>query len=154
MNNDNRPPACLSELRFDQKHVYNKQWPNKDCSKCQNNNMSVKLLHSSTLTAIRHLMIAVAVLHASLGETPQLQVTYSSNGMDDKVSLGCRERPSGLLRSGATYTFKEPGTGRTENSVVAVGSQSYTFTINPSNESLVTCTLDSGESDPVKVAGI
>ena len=115
--------------------------------------MSVKLLHSSTLTAIRHLMIAVAVLHASLGETPQLQVTYSSNGMDDKVSLECRERPSGLFRSGATYTFKEPGTGRTENSVVAVG-QSYTFTIHPSNESLVTCTLESGESDPVKVAGI
>ena len=99
------------------------------------------------------LMIVVALLHTSLGATPQLRVTYSLNGMDDQVSLECRERPSGLLRSGATYTFKEPGTGRTEYSDVAIGSQSYTFTIHPSNESLVTCMLDSGESDPVMVAG-
>ena len=98
-------------------------------------------------------MIAVALLHTSLGETPLLQVTYSFNGMDDQVSLECRERPSGILRSGATYTFKNPGTGGIEYSDMAVG-QSYIFTIHPSNESLVTCTLDgSGESDPVKVAG-
>ena len=117
--------------------------------------MKVKVtgIHSKSATATRHLMIAVAVLHASLGETPLLQVTYSFNGMDDKVSLECRERPSGILRSGATYTFKEPGTERIEYSDVAVG-QSYTFTIHPNNESLVTCTLaGSGESDPVKVPG-
>ena len=101
-------------------------------------------------------MIAVAVLHASLGATPQLQVTYSFNGMDDQVSLECRERPSNLIRSGATFTFKEPGTEKIENSVVAEGRSSYEFTIHPNNESLVTCTLgcDSGESDPVMVAGI
>ena len=104
------------------------------------------------LVAIRYLMIGVALLHTSLGETPQLQVTYSFNGMDDRVSLECRERPSNILRSGAIYRFKEPGTEEEESSAVAVG-QSYTFTIHPSNESLVTCTLDSGESDPVKVAG-
>ena len=102
---------------------------------------------------LTYLMTAVALLHTSLGATPQLLVTYSLNGMDDQVSLECRERPSGILRSGATYTFKEPGTRRIENSVVAVGSQSYTFTIHPSNESLVTCMLESGESDPVMVAG-
>ena len=116
--------------------------------------MNVSVLYSTTLVATRYLIIAVAVLHASLGATPQLLVTYSFNGMDDKVSLECRERPSGILQSGATYTFKEPGTGNREDSVVAVG-QSYTFTIHPSNESLVTCTLcDFGESDPVMVAGI
>ena len=98
------------------------------------------------------LLIVVALRHTSLGAIPQLLVTYSLNGMDDRVSLECRERPSGLLRSGATYTFKEPGTGRTEYRDVAVG-QSYIFTIHPSNESLVTCMLESGESDPVMVAG-
>ena len=102
---------------------------------------------------LTYLMIAVALLHTSLGEIPLLQVIYGVDGMDDQVSLECRERPSNILRSGATYTFKEPGTGRTEDSVIAVG-QSYTFTIHPSNESLVTCRLiESGESDPVMVAG-
>ena len=115
--------------------------------------MNVKVLSSTTPTATRYLMIVVAVLHASLGETPQLQVTYSVDDMDDRVSLECHERSSGILRSGATYTFKEPGTWSTEYSVVAVG-QSYTFKIHPSNESLVTCTLDSGESDLVMVAGM
>ena len=97
--------------------------------------MSVKVLRSTTLTATRYLMIAVTVLHASLGATPLLQVTYSVDGMDDRVLLECRERPSGILRCGATYTFKEPGTGTTEHSFMAIG-QSYTFKIHLSNESL------------------
>ena len=106
------------------------------------------------LVAIRYLMIGVALLHTSLGATPLLQVTYSVDGMDDKVTLECRERPSGLLRRGATYTFKEPESGRMEHNFTAVGSQSYTFTIHSDNESLITCTLTGfGESDPVMVAG-
>ena len=115
--------------------------------------MNVKVLQSATLTATRYLIITVAMLHTSLGATPQLQVIYSANGMDDKVSLKCRDQPSGLIVSGATFTFKEPGgRERMEDSVRAVGS-SYTFTIHPDNESLVTCTIESRESDPVKVAG-
>ena len=99
-------------------------------------------------------MIGVALLHTSLGATPLLRVIYSVDGMDDKVTLECRDRASGLLRAGATYTFKEPESGRIEHNFTAVGSQSYTFTINPENESLITCTLDSGESDQVMVAGM
>ena len=115
--------------------------------------MNVK--QSTTLTATRYLMIAVAVLHTSLGATPELLVTYSPNGRDDEVQLECRDRPSGLIVSGATFTFKEPRTERMEDSDVsfqAVGS-SYTFTIHPSNESLVTCTIESRESDTVNVVG-
>ena len=116
--------------------------------------MNVKVLQSTTLTATRYLMIAVAMLHChtSLGETSQLRVLYSHNGRDDEVLLECSDQPSGLIVSGATFTFKEPGTERIEHSDVAVGS-SYAFTIHPDNESLVTCTVDSRESDPVKVAG-
>ena len=117
--------------------------------------MNVKVLQFTTLTATRYLMIAVAMLHTTLGVTPQLLVSYSTNGMDDKVSLECRDQPSGLIMSGATFTFKEPGTERMEEndvSVQPVGS-SYTFTIHPDNESLITCTIESRESDPVKVVG-
>ena len=117
--------------------------------------MNVKVLQSTTLMATRYLiLIAVAMLHPSLGMTPQLLVTYTPNGRDDEVQLECRDQWSGLLMivSGATFTFKEPGTERIEHSDVAVGS-SYTFTIHPDNESLVTCTIDCRESDPVKVVG-
>ena len=96
--------------------------------------------------------VALSLLHTSLGTTPQLQVTYSPNSRDDEVQLECRDQSTGLIVSGATFTFKEPGTERMEDSVQAVGS-SYTFTIHPDNESLVTCTIESRESDPVKVAG-
>ena len=79
-------------------------------------------------------------------------MTYSIDGI---MYAECLERPSNIIRSGATFTFKEPRTEAEEHSVVAVGRQSYAFTIHPNNESLVTCALpDSGESDSVKVAVI
>ena len=56
-----------------------------------------------------------------------------------------------IIRDEATYTFMDPE-GRVENSVVAAGS-SYEFTIDTTNESLITCTIDNVESEPVKVVG-
>ena len=87
-----------------------------------------------------------------LGKTLLLRVIYSIDGI---MYAKCLECPSNIIRSGATFTFKEPKTEAEELSVVAVGRQSYAFVIHPNNESLVTCTLaDSGESDSVKVAGM
>ena len=59
---------------------------------------------------------------------------------------------NGLLRAGARYTFMDPE-GRVENSVDVEG-RSYEFTIHPTNESLITCTIDDVESEPVSVVGI
>ena len=113
---------------------------------------------STTQIATGYFMIAVALLHHSShgAEAPELLVTYSVNNMDDRVSLECRDRPSGILQSGATYTFKDPESGRIEYSVTETVGSSYTFTIHPSNESLITCSTlcEFGESDPVMVAGI
>ena len=95
--------------------------------------------------------VALSLLHTSLGARPQLQVIYKANGMDDQVSLECRDQDFILVQE-ATFTFKEPGTERMEGLAQAVGG-SYTFTIHPDNESLVTCTSESGESDPVEVPG-
>jgi hypothetical protein len=109
--------------------------------------MKVKLLYSTTLTA---LMIAVALLHSSLGQF--LQVSHIED-MPGKVLLECLDE-SGIIQSGATYTFKDPE-GRVESSAVAEGT-SYEATILRTNESLVTCTLENMpgvESQPVKVVG-
>ena len=106
---------------------------------------------SLTLITVTYL-IAVALLHTNLAITPSLLVTYKFNDEDDKVALECLARPSNIIQSRATFTFREPGTEAVEANVMAEGSY-YSFTIHPSNESLVTCTLGSGESDLVMVAG-
>ena len=103
------------------------------------------------LVAVRSLMIAVALLHAGRGARPRLQVIYGLNEVDNKNSLECYNGEN-FIQSGATYTFRDPVT-ELEDTVVAEGT-SYTFTIQPSNESLVSCTIDSEESDRVMVAGM
>ena len=107
--------------------------------------MNVKI----TLTTTRYFIIAVALLHTSLGQTTLLQVAYNFNNMPEKVSLECGV--DGILRSGATYTFRDPD-GRVENIVDAAG-RSYEFTIHPTNESLITCMFNNVESEPVRVVG-
>ena len=107
--------------------------------------MNVKI----TLTATRYLIIAVALLHTSHGQTTLLQVTYNFNNMPELVSLECLS--DDIFRAGARYTFMDPER-RVENSIVAAG-RSYEFTIHPTNESLITCTIDNVESEPVKVVG-
>ena len=97
----------------------------------------------------RYLIIAVALLHTSLGQTPVLQVTYNFGGKPEIVSMECLD--NGLLRAGARYTFMDPE-GRVENSVDVEG-RSYEFTIHPTNESLITCTIDDVDSEPVRVVG-
>ena len=109
--------------------------------------MNVKII---ILIATRYL-IAVALLHTSLAQTPVLQVTYNFGGMPERVSLECINPLNHLFERGATYTFRDPE-GREENSVVATGF-SYEFTNHPTNESLITCTLDDVESEPVRVVG-
>ena len=45
--------------------------------------------------------------------------------------------------------------GKVEDSVDAAGRiRSYEFTIYPTNESLITCTLNNVKSEPVRVVGI
>ena len=90
------------------------------------------------------------VEHCSLAQIPLLQVTYNFGGKPEIVSMECLDS-NGLLQAGATYTFMDPE-GRVENSVVAAG-RSYEFTIHPINESLITCTINDVESEPVKVVG-
>ena len=109
--------------------------------------MNVKII---ILIATRYL-IAVALLHTSHGQTTLLQVIYNFNGMPELVSLECFDS-AGIIRVGATYTFMDPD-GRVENSVNAPG-RSYEFTNHPTNESLITCTLNNVESEPVRVVGI
>ena len=101
------------------------------------------------LVAIRYLVIAVALLHTSLGAKPTLRVVYRVDGIDNKIELECLGG-SFIVQSGATFTFKDP-----ETEVVEVDNiMERRFTIHPNNESLVTCTIDSEESDPVMVAGM
>ena len=100
------------------------------------------------LVAIRYLAIAVALLHTSLGAKPTLRVVYGVDGIDNKNELECLV--GGFVRSRAIFTFKDPRTEAVEVDSV----MERCFTIHPSNESLVTCTIDSEESDPVMVAGM
>ena len=103
------------------------------------------------LLASLYLTVAVALLHTSLAQTTLLQVTYSVNEMPERVSLECFDS-AGIIRDGARYTFRDPE-GSVENSVVAPG-RSYELTIHPTNESLITCTLNNVESELVKVVGM
>ena len=102
------------------------------------------------LVAVRYLAIAVALLHTSLGAKPTLRVVYGFDAVDNKNELECLV--GGFVRSGAIFTFKDPGTEAA--AVEADSVMERRFTIHPSNESLVTCTIDSEESDPVMVAGM
>ena len=113
----------------------------------QDCNMNGRVL----LVVVRYLVIAVALLHASRGQRPILRVIYSLNDVDNDNSLECVD---GSTRSGATYRFRNPVTEETEGTVDTDGL-SYGFTIQHSNESLVTCQFsDSEESDRVMVAGM
>ena len=100
------------------------------------------------LPRLRYLTIAVALLHTSLGAKPTLRVVYRVDGIDNKIELECLVGDF-VVQSRAIFTFKEPGTEAVEDNVME-----RRFTIHPTNESLVTCTIDSEESDPVMVAGM
>ena len=108
--------------------------------------MNVKI----TLTTTRYFIIAVALLHTSLGQTTLLQATYNFNNMPEIVSLECLS--NGIIRPGARYTFRDPEGREEDRSVVAAG-RSYEFTNHPTNESLITCTIENVESEPVRVVG-
>ena len=105
------------------------------------------------LLASLYLTVAVALLHTSLAQTT-LQVTYNFNNMPELVSLECLTSSDGAIEHGATYTFMDPDRMEESYSVtVAEGVISYEFTNNPTNESLITCTIDNVESEPVRVVG-
>ena len=103
------------------------------------------------LLASLYLTVAVALLHTSLAQTTLLQVTYSVNEMPERVSLECFDS-AGIIRDGARYTFRDPE-GREDDRSVDVAGRSYEFTNHPTNESLITCTLNDVESEPVRVVG-
>ena len=111
------------------------------------------------LVVVRYLMIAVALLHASysLGARPRLLVTYSLNDVDNKNELECYDG-STLIQSGATFTFRDPDSPEQMRKTFVAERSSYRFTIQSSNESLVSCRVDdspgSEESDTVMVAGM
>ena len=109
---------------------------------------AIEMNERVVLVAVRYLAIAVALLHTSLGANPTLRVVYRLDDIDNKNELECIV--GYFVRSGARFTFKEPGTEVVEADSV----MERRFTIYPSNESLVTCTIDSEESDPVRVAGM
>ena len=105
--------------------------------------------------AIGYLVIVVALLHTSLGAKPTLRVVYRLNNVDNQNAVECYN--DDMLLSGVTFTFMAPDDAETEQTgprTVMADGTSYVFTVNPSNESLVTCTLDSVTSDPVMVAGM
>ena len=105
------------------------------------------------LLASVYLTVAVALLHTSLAQIPSLQVTYDFGGMLERVSLECRNS-NGLLQRGARYTFRDPEGREDDFSVdAAADSTSYEFTNHPTNESLITCTINNVESERVKVVG-
>ena len=104
------------------------------------------------LLASLYLTVAVALLHTSLAQTT-LQVTYNFNGMPELVSLECLASSDGVIEGGATYTFMYPDGVEEKSVTVAEGVDSYKFTNHPTNESLITCTLDTVKSEPVRVVG-
>ena len=118
----------------------------------QDCNMNGRVL----LVVVRYLVIAVALLHASRGQRPRLSVTYAAFDNDDsKTALECIDGTTNLIPPRSTYRFRNPVTEQVEDEVVAEG-RSYLFTLLPSNESLVSCIIDSAseESDRVMVAGM
>ena len=113
----------------------------------------LKMNERLVLLASLYLTVAVALLHTSLAQTTSLRVIYiinNNNMLGEQVSLECFDS-AGIIRDGARYTFMDPE-GREESSFVAAG-RSYEVTINPTNESLITCTLNNVESKPVRVVG-
>ena len=96
----------------------------------------------------------IALLHASQGGArPRVEVIYRLNDVDNVNELLCYDGVSNLTRSGATYTFRNPMNMQIEETFMVPGD-SYPFIIHPTNESIISCTIDSKESDPVMVAGI
>ena len=118
-------------------------------------NMSGKVL----LVVVRYyyLVIVVALLHASRGQRPRLQVIYRLNDVDNENELECYDG-STLIQSGARFTFRDPDMPEQMGETFVAERSSYPFTIQPSNESLVSCRVDdspdSEESDRVMVAGM
>ena len=97
-------------------------------------------------------MIASALLQTSRGARPSVTVVYGLNDVDNKNELECYI--NGFRQSGANYTVRNPDTERIERNIIEPGS-SYRFTIQPMNESLVSCKVgDSEESERVKVVGM
>ena len=117
----------------------------------QDCNMNERVL----LVVVRYLVIAVALLHASRGVRPRLQVIYRFDDVDNDNSLECIDGVGNLIQPGATYTFRNPATEETERElIVGAEEHSYVFTIQSTNESLVSCTIGSEESNRVMVAGM
>ena len=73
--------------------------------------------------------------------------------MPELVSLECLTSSDGVIEGGATYTFMDPDGVEEKSVTVAAGVYSYEFTNYPTNESLITCTIDTVESEPVRVIG-
>ena len=109
------------------------------------------------LVVVRYLVIAVALLHASRGARPRLQVIYSLDDVDNKNELECYDGNT-LIQSGASFTFRDPDRPEQMGETFVAERSSYRFTIQPSNESLVSCRVDdspdSEESDRVTVVGM
>ena len=107
------------------------------------------------LVVVRYLVIAVALLHASRGQRPRLRVVYGVNNVDNENILECIGGENNIIQPGATYTFRNPVTkGIERERTVGEEERIYHFTIQPSNESLVSCTVSSEESDRIMVAGM
>ena len=116
----------------------------------QDCNMNGRVL----LVVVRYLVIAVALLHTSRGQRPRLQVLYGLNGVDNQNELECYDG-STLIQSGARFTFRDPDRPEQIGDTVMAERSSYPFTIQPSNESIVSCRFgNSPESDRVMVAGM
>ena len=119
----------------------------------QDCNMNGRVL----LVVVRYLVIAVALLHASRGARPRLQVIYGLNGVDNQNELECYDGNT-LIQSGARFTFRDPDRPEQMGETFVAERSSYPFTTQPSNESLVSCRFDdspdSEESDRVMVAGM
>ena len=104
--------------------------------------------------AIVHVLPHASLIHVSgAAARPRVQVTYRLNDVDNENELECYN-DGGFIQHGATFTFRNPRSPEQDyRRVIAIG-RSYDFTIHPSNESLVSCTIDFQESNRVMVAGM
>ena len=117
----------------------------------QDCNMNRRVL----LVVVRYLVIAVALLHASRGQRPRLQVIYGLNDVDNQNELECYDGSTFRIQSGARFTFRDPNRPEEMGETFVAERSSYPFTVQPSNESLISCSFgDSEESDQVMIAGM
>ena len=63
-----------------------------------------KMNGKGVLAVVRYLMIAVALLHASRGARPRLQVVYGLDDVDNENTLECIGGGDNNVQPGATYT--------------------------------------------------